>query len=231
MGDPGQKTFIQLVAVLLVTGALRAAWHQRGTAATSLPGVAVAVEALADSAARLAEAEARRTRPLAEGEKLDPNRAPEEELDRLPGVGPATARAVVEARETLPFQNLDDLTRVRGIGERTVQRLQGLLALESVPIRPPGGGIGAGVNGEPRRGPTGGPSPTRTGTTFPGAVNVNRATATEMQAIPGIGPVLARRIVEYRSRYGAFRTSADLRAVSGIGPVLLERLLPHIRFR
>lgn len=231
MGDPGQKTFIQLVAVLLVTGALRAAWHHRGTAQTSLPGVAVAVEALADSAARLAEAEARRTRPMAEGEKLDPNRAPEEELDRLPGVGPATARAVVEARETLPFQNLDDLTRVRGIGERTVQRLQGLLTLESVPIRPPGPGIGAGVNGEHRRSPTGGPSPTRTGTAFPGAVNVNRATATEMQAIPGIGPVLARRIVEYRSRYGAFRTSADLRAVSGIGPVLLERLLPHIRFR
>ena len=61
-------------------------------------------------------------------------------------------------------------------------------------------------------------------------VDVNRAGLAELDALPGIGPVLARRIIEHRGRNGAFRSLEELRAVRGIGPSLLARLRGHVRF-
>jgi competence protein ComEA len=50
-----------------------------------------------------------------------------------------------------------------------------------------------------------------------GPINVNRATAKELEALPGIGPVLANRIVEYRKSHGTFMTLDELQKVPGIG--------------
>ena len=58
--------------------------------------------------------------------------------------------------------------------------------------------------------------------------DLNRATAPELDRLPGIGPVLARRIVEHRERHGPFRSPDELLGVPGIGPRLLERLRPHV---
>lgn len=55
-------------------------------------------------------------------------------------------------------------------------------------------------------------------------VDLNRAGPAELEALPGIGPVLARRICEQRTREGPFRSLEELRAVRGVGPRLLERL-------
>lgn len=60
-------------------------------------------------------------------------------------------------------------------------------------------------------------------------VSINRASAQELEALPGIGPVLAGRIVTYRTANGPFRSVDDLLNVSGIGPKLLEQLRPHVR--
>ncbi len=59
-------------------------------------------------------------------------------------------------------------------------------------------------------------------------LDLNRATTEELDALPGIGPVLAGRILAHRARYGPFRTVDELRAVRGIGPRLLERLRPRL---
>ncbi len=61
-----------------------------------------------------------------------------------------------------------------------------------------------------------------------GLVDVNRADASALETLPGIGPVLAERIVEWRNDRGAFATVDDLRQVSGIGPALLEKLRPRV---
>lgn len=60
-------------------------------------------------------------------------------------------------------------------------------------------------------------------------VNVNTATAAELERLPGIGPVLARRIVEHREAKGLFRRLDDLLEVKGIGPKLLRRIQPWLR--
>ena len=61
-----------------------------------------------------------------------------------------------------------------------------------------------------------------------GPLDLNRATASQLDALPGIGPVLAGRIVEQRAKQGAFRSVDELLAVRGIGPRLFERLRPLV---
>jgi len=63
----------------------------------------------------------------------------------------------------------------------------------------------------------------------PEPLNVNTATAEELERLPRIGPVLARRIIEYREAHGPFRRIEELEAVPGIGPKTLEELAPLIR--
>lgn len=59
-------------------------------------------------------------------------------------------------------------------------------------------------------------------------VNINTASAEELQSLPGIGPVLAGRIIEYRRQYGPFIDVEQLVEVKGIGPKVLERLRPLV---
>jgi competence protein ComEA len=56
--------------------------------------------------------------------RIDVNKASVMELTALPGIGPAKAEAIVEERERRPFTSVDDLTRVSGIGDRTIEQLR-----------------------------------------------------------------------------------------------------------
>jgi competence protein ComEA len=60
-----------------------------------------------------------------------------------------------------------------------------------------------------------------------GVVNINTATAEQLQLLPTIGPARARAIVEYRKQHGAFKSVDELANVSGIGEAALEQLRPH----
>ena len=59
-------------------------------------------------------------------------------------------------------------------------------------------------------------------------LDLNRADARELDALPGVGPVLAERIVQQRGRFGPFRDLDELLVVRGVGPRLLERLRPRL---
>ena len=61
-------------------------------------------------------------------------------------------------------------------------------------------------------------------------VRVNRADAVELAALPGIGPVLAERIVKDRQRRGFYLTLADLGRVKGVSPKVLKRMERMVRF-
>ena len=61
-------------------------------------------------------------------------------------------------------------------------------------------------------------------------IDIDRATATELDALPGIGPALAGRIVANRDSAGAFGRIEAICQVRGIGPVLMKRLRPLVTF-
>ena len=62
-------------------------------------------------------------------------------------------------------------------------------------------------------------------------INLNTATAEQLEAIPGIGPVLAQRIIEYRQTHGRFQSVDELLEVRGIGPKRLESMRPYVTVR
>ena len=81
---------------------------------------------------------------------------------------------------------------------------------------------GAGVAGT-------GPGASDDGSGAAGAkINLNTATAEELDGLPRVGPVLAQRIVDWRAEHGNFKAVEELDAVDGVGPKMLEALLPLV---
>lgn len=178
---------------------------------------------------------------------LDLNRATLDELDRLPGIGPAKAKAIIDTRERLGgFRSVEQLDDVTGIGAKTLERLRPYVKVEgaaatsaSQAAAPPAGArppAMAGTLPTPARAPAVAKArPTAraavAGSPLP-LVNINTAAESELLAIKGIGPVIARRIVEERQLHGPFRTPQDLDArIKGIGPANLQKMLPQITLR
>ncbi len=64
-----------------------------------------------------------------------------------------------------------------------------------------------------------------------GTVNVNTATAEELQLLPGIGAARADALIELRKQRGGFKSLEQLKDVKGIGDGSLERLRPYVRFQ
>ncbi len=70
----------------------------------------------------------------------------------------------------------------------------------------------------------GAPVPGGGGSTPAGPVQLSVATAEQLDALPGIGPVTAQKILDYRTAHGAFRSVDELDEVPGIGPARVEQL-------
>ncbi len=224
MDGSENRALARAAGVLLVLSVVRLGWDRarppvktEGAGGDVLPGL------LRRSRTGLTQA-TERARPLEPGQHLDPNRASAIELDRLPGVGPSLAGAIVrERRRGGPFRRPEDLERVAGLGSGILRRIRPYLDLSLPPPGGPEGGPARAVRGSEGR-------PVRHRPPANAApVNVNRADTTALQALPGIGPALARRIVESRRRE-PFRNLDDLARVKGIGPASLARLRGRVRF-
>ena len=86
----------------------------------------------------------------------------------------------------------------------------------------------SGVRAEPgcgrcRRGPAGGASSAGGGAAG-GLVSLSSATVDELDELPGVGPITAQKIIDYRTEHGPFASVDDLDAVPGIGPTRIEQL-------
>jgi competence ComEA-like helix-hairpin-helix protein len=164
-------------------------------------------------------------RPLAPGEMVDADVAAPAELARLPRIGLALAKVMVADREANgPFGSLEGLDRVPGIGPGLLRTLAPHLTFGGAgpgnsPLHSPGAGLGTAFAHPPHG------NVAVAGSGRPDSLlNVNRATAVELEGLPGIGPSLARRIVADREARGPFATLEALDRIPGIGPALAARL-------
>jgi len=145
---------------------------------------------------------------------IDLNHAPREDIQQLPGVGPVLAKRIVDDREKNGrFASLEDLERVNGVGPVLVETLRSRVKLS-----------GTNTASSPMS------APTRKGE-LPARIDLNRAGRDELLQLPGIGPVLADRILADRQAHGPYRTVHDLTRIKGIKGKTLEKLLPHLEVK
>ncbi len=147
---------------------------------------------------------------------IDLNTADVAELRQLPGVGPNTADAILALRrETGPFQTVNDLNAVHGIGDKTLAKLRPLVTVNEPPVE----------QLERKPSPTL-PAPTAAGKIQPGEppIDVNTASEAELMRLPKVGAVTARAIIAARP----FASVDDLDRVRGIGKKTLDALRPFV---
>jgi competence ComEA-like helix-hairpin-helix protein len=169
------------------------------------------------------------------GLRIDLNRARAEDLEAIPGLGPSLAQRIIDFRQAHgPFKEVEDLRQVSGISPQNLQKLKPYLGLGSPEdIAPPDweaamtlGKSASGTYIESQEGRlTGSGLQPKT----PGRViDPNLASREDLETLPGIGPVLAQRIIDYRRAHGPYKSIADLRKVSGIGRRKLAKIKPHL---
>jgi len=165
-------------------------------------------------------------RPLAPGERIDLDRASALEISRLPRIGLRFAKVIVADRESRgPFGSLDALDRVPGVGVGLLAAIRDNVRFSAVPApQPP---VPLPNPALPDSASTRN-SAVRTRTDLP-ILNLNVATAAELERLPQIGPALAGRIVAFRQKYGPFPVVDSLIRVPGIGPATLARIRDRVR--
>lgn len=174
--------------------------------------------------------------------RVDLNNAERTELAQIPSVGPKLAEAIEGHRQKNgPFRSVDDLREVKGVGAATLDKVRPYVRVESVAVVP-SAEIDPTIP-ERKRPPvtvtsfkpdTPAPAPAERAPAGsrklqPGdpPVNVNTATAEDLQRVPGVGPVTAQNIVAARA-VQPFRSVSDLDRVRGIGVKTVEKIRPFV---
>ncbi len=154
--------------------------------------------------------------------RIDLNRADRAELLQLPGVGDALAGRIEEyRRQHGTFKGVDDLRQVKGMGPARLASLRPFIDTGPEPDED------LLTERSPRPTAAAKHAPKAKGTDLTEPIDVNRATLTELQRLPGVGPKTAERIIAERQKK-PFASVEDLRRVPRIGPKTLERLRPHV---
>ncbi len=139
---------------------------------------------------------------------IDINTANSMELQLLKGIGSTKAEAIVKYRETSGiFSKKEDIMNVPGIGPATFEKIKDRLQITEDYSEV--GNQQDSIFNE-------------------NVIDINRASQSQLESLPGIGSVKARSIVEYRELNGEFQDISDLIMVNGIGEKTLETIKPMI---
>jgi competence protein ComEA len=165
--------------------------------------------------------------------RVDLNRADHAALLQLPGVGENLATRIEERRATHGhYRKVDDLRAVKGVGPATLDRLRDWVEVDADDVDRDTSGTDKPASRESNAGGNNPDSASKKSgaskKTPPSApVDINRASAEELQKLPDIGPAFARRIIEERAKK-PFEKIEDLRRVPGIKEKRLESLRPYV---
>jgi competence protein ComEA len=187
-----------------------------GVPARTIEAIRPMVTIAAAPAAKAKTATKKDTAPAAIA-KVNINTASAEELQTLPGIGPAHAHEIVALR---PFKSVDDLDRVKGLGKARIDAIRNHVVLTAT--APPVVAAPAPKAAMPKAAvtttkaavtTTKAAAKTAAGRLAPGQiVNINTASKEELDALPGIGPVKSQAILDARP----FATKEDIMKVKGI---------------
>lgn len=205
-------------AFLLMSGIAIRQYRQEKKFETYIAGNAVELKAGQLNAASVSDdSEPKEYTPAG---KIDINTAGEDVLEVLPGIGPSKAAGIVRYREQNgPFANAEALTNVPGIGPKTLQTLLPLIEVHYETAVVPAA-LPPRVVPAPRAAAS---PPPPVAALAPALVNLNTATAEQLESLDGIGSALALRILQDRAKNGPFRSVDDLDRVSGIGPKTIAK--------
>jgi competence protein ComEA len=219
-----------------------------------LIGVAATITPVAQGQATKSTAPGKAGKTTKSG-PVDVNSADEKTLETLPGIGPSLAGKIIAGR---PYHNLEDLGKVKGLSkskldaiktevtfgpattasgetkktakkEKPAKSAKSTETAESKPAPPAGSSTATGETGRGQAAPL---SPTghASGRIAPGEkININTASAEELDRLPGIGPSRAQAILDYRKQNGDFKTIEDIEKVKGIKSGEFSKLKDYIK--
>lgn len=195
------------ILALASTACVGLLWLQAHPAAPAAPGLLAVSEAASEDGIVISEAE---VIVHVAGAVAKPG------VYTLPG-GSRVGDAVAVAGGALPRAVLDGLNLARPLTDGEQVLVPDKSAVPAATGAAPTGGVagGAAAGGAV---PAGGEVP----------VSLNTATVADLETLPGIGPVLAQRIIDHRDSIGGFTEVGELRDVSGIGEKTFQSLAPLV---
>ena len=181
------------------------------------------------------------TSTSSKGARVDVNSADLDTLQTLPGVGPAIAQRIIDGR---PYKSYADLQKVKGLSKSKVDAMKDQVSFGSAttaktskshksqtakttdenaaPSKSSSSSSKSTASSE--RSSSKALSPT-------GRVNINTASAEELDALPGIGPSKAQAIIDYRNEHGKFGSIEDIKNVKGIKEGEFSKIQDRITVR
>jgi competence protein ComEA len=213
---------------------------------SSIVAPAILVAALAFSTLTVQAAQSKTAR-------VDVNSADVKTLETLPGIGSTLADRIVAGR---PYHSVDDLAKVKGMSKSKIDAIQNKITFgtgttttkkstaksskktttpetsatdTSTSTKSKSSRKSTASESESK---TVSPTGASTGKLAPGqTVNINTATAEQLDALPGIGPSKAQAIVDYRNEHGRFSSVEDIQNVKGIKEGEFSKIKDYIRVR
>jgi competence protein ComEA len=152
---------------------------------------------------------------------VDINSAGQKELEELKGVGPATAKKIIDSR---PYKSVNDLSKA-GLSPKAIESVKPFVSVGKAPAATAAKDVAKPVKEAQKQAKSAAKSASAV---VPGAkVNINTAYKAALDALPGIGPVKAQAIIDGRP----YKTIEDVMKVSGIKEKGFEKIKDMITIR